>query len=116
MKIIINWTKVGRMIESLAKNVKNTGEVYDGVFGLPRGGLTIASALAYKLDLPILAFPTKNSLVVDDISDTGKSLQNLKYKHIACLFTTNWTITIPYFHISRKESKHDWITFPWELE
>lgn len=112
----LDWNEYQNMIDKLVNKIKNDGLKYDGIYGVPRGGLIIAVSLSHKLKLPILMYPTNNTLVVDDISDNGITLQNLKYKSIATLFSSNWTVTIPTYFIDTKLSKDEWIIFPWEDE
>jgi hypoxanthine phosphoribosyltransferase len=113
-KINISWNKVGKMIDSLAEKIKKSGIKFDGVFGIPRGGLPLAVILSHRLEVPVLLYPTKNTLVVDDISDNGFTLQRMKNKKIATLYSTKWTITKPDWFIEMKKSKNDWLVFPWE--
>ena len=113
-EIIITWEEVGKMIDELALKIKKSGEKIDGVFGVPRGGLPLAVILSYKMDIPVLLYPTENTLVVDDISDNGYTLQRLKNKKIATIYTTDWTITQPNWFIEKKLSKEHWLVFPWE--
>ena len=113
-EIIITWEEVGKMIDELALKIKKSGEKFDGVFGVPRGGLPLAVILSYKMDIPVLLYPTENTLVVDDISDNGYTLQRLKNKKIATIYTTDWTITQPNWFIEKKLSKEHWLVFPWE--
>lgn len=98
----------------LVDRIKESKIKFDGVYGVPRGGLAIALHLSHHLDIPILLYPTKNTLVVDEISDTGKTLSSHKNKKIACLYSTPWTKTEPDFFINVKGSKDEWIIFPWE--
>ena len=46
----------------------------DSVMGLPRGGLIPAVMISHELGIPLVINPTKNTLVVDDINDTGHTL------------------------------------------
>ena len=110
----IDWEVVGLMIESLAKQIKKRKLKFDGIYGVPRGGLPIAVALSHRLNLPLLMYPTDKTLVVDDISDTGRTLKSHKNKKIATLFSTKWTKTKPDWFESYKVNKKDWIVFPWE--
>jgi hypoxanthine phosphoribosyltransferase len=113
-KIILTWEKVGKMIDKLAIKIKKSGIKFDGIFGIPRGGLPLAVILSYKMDIPVLLYPTKNTLVVDDISDNGYTLQRMKNKKIATIYSTDWTITKPDWFVEMKRSKDDWLVFPWE--
>lgn len=102
------------MIEQLTKKIKESKLQFDGIYGVPRGGLPLAVAISHRLELPILTYPTPKSLVVDDISDTGKTLANMGNKKIACLFTTDWTEAKPDWFIKKKERQTQWLVFPWE--
>ncbi len=115
-KIYLSWELFGLMADRLVTNIKKSKTKFDGVYGIPRGGLILAVCLAHKLNLPFRQKCTKNSLLVDDISDTGKtlSLEGGCYKKIATLYTTTWTMIQPDFAISLKQDKGDWIIFPWE--
>ena len=87
---------------------------FEGVYGFPRGGLCLAVALSHSLGLPLLEKPKNNSLIVDDIYDTGYTLE--KIKHLKGAETYVWiskkqpTWWNTYKYIKDKE----WIIFPWE--
>ena len=115
-KIYISWRNYGLMINSLIEKVKRDGLQFDGVYGVPRGGLVIALAFSHSLNLPILLYSTNESLVVDDISDTGITLQNIKHKRIATLYTTKWAITTPNYWVREKLNKQDWLVYPYEKQ
>jgi len=115
-KVYLSWEEFDNMTGKLAKKIIETERQFDGIYGIPRGGLPIAVYLSHKLDLPLLLYPSKRSLVVDDISDDGKTLNSFRDKFIATLYTTDWTITQPNCWIDKKKSKDDWIVFPWEGE
>lgn len=115
-KIYVSWDKVDKMIDKLAKSIKKSKEKFDGVYGIPRGGLPLAVMMSHMLKLPVLLYPTKNTLVVDDISDEGYTLQRMKNKKIATLYSTDWTVTKPNWFVDKKKSKNDWIVFPWEAK
>ncbi len=102
------------MINQLARKIKKSKIEFNGIYGVPRGGLLPAVILSHKLNLPILLYPTEHTLVVDDISDKGYTLQRLKNKKIATLYSTAWTITKPTWHIDIKKDHNDWLVFPWE--
>jgi hypoxanthine phosphoribosyltransferase len=102
------------MIMNLINRVKNDNITFDGVYGIPRGGLILATVISHYLHLPILMAPSNNSLVVDDISDTGETLMGIKHKKILTLFYTTWSISKPDYFYDYKLRKEDWIVFPWE--
>lgn len=103
VKQIVGWIKIGGY--------------FDGIYGLPKGGLVLAVKLSYLTGLSLVLNKeeiTKDTLVVDDISDTGKTLKEFKEKgcYIVTLFWHKQAITRPDFAL--REKKKDWIIFPWE--
>jgi uncharacterized protein len=115
-KIYISWKKLNIMVDKLVKKIKKSKVTFDGIYGIPRGGLPLAVMLSYRLDLPVLLYPTKESLVVDDISDNGFTLERMKNKKIATIYSTSWTITKPTWFIEMKKSEDEWLVFPWEVD
>ena len=92
------------------------------VYGIPKGGLIPAVLLANRIGCKLYLDykkmikdnPIKCCLVIDDISDSGKTLKNLNTKCYTCtMYIKEKTCYIPdfYFNIA-KES--DWLVFPWE--
>ena len=110
----ISWNKFDKMIEKLSNQIIERKLTFDGIFGIPRGGLIPAVCLSHKLNLPILLYPTKKTLIVDDISDTGNTLLSFKNNFIATLHTTNWTLSKPNCWVEKKKNKNQWIVYPWE--
>ncbi len=87
---------------------------FDGIHGIPRGGLPIAVKLSHELNLPILiGGVTKNTLVVDDVSDTGSMLAPFKDREaiIVTIFYKPWSKVVPDIWLRKTE---DHIVFPWE--
>lgn len=114
--VYCDWKKVDNIVKELVRQIRGAGKNYDGVYGVPRGGLLLAVMLSHRLDLPMLLFPTKDSLVCDDISDTGVTLENLKCKSIACMYKTQWSSVLPEFYVESKTDVSSWIVYPWEVQ
>lgn len=113
----ISLTKFESMVNDLAIQIQEVSmRKYNGIFPIPRGGFAVALWLSHLLDLPIVNEPTSETLIVDDISDTGKTLKSYEKMgcDIACLFTSDWTKTDPTFWIENKTEKDSWLIFPWE--
>ena len=108
----LSWIEFDECIYSIYKKCKNKN--FEGVYGFPRGGLCLAVALSHSLGLPLLDFPKNNSLIVDDIYDTGYTLE--KIKHLIGSETHVWVSKKkPTWWNSYKYIKdNDWIIFPWE--
>ncbi|MDO8516873.1 MAG: phosphoribosyltransferase [Nanoarchaeota archaeon] len=119
MKKYISWNQFQIMAESLEKKINHSKKEFDGIYGIPRGGLVLGVCLSHRLSLPLLEKPETNILIVDDISDMGNTLQNYKFGKyrnctIATLYSTTWTKVIPDFFVNYKKSQDEWLVFPWE--
>ena len=68
MKKYITWNDVDKFVETISTKYKNK---INGVYGLPRGGLTLAVMISNVMDIPMLASPCKGCLIVDDICSAG---------------------------------------------
>lgn len=89
---------------------------FDGVYGIPAGGLVLAVYLHYRLKLPLMLAPTENTLVVDDIVDTGFTMSHYisKGNFTVALFCKEGGRWKPSIWLREKTDK--WICFPWEGE
>ncbi|MEK7087418.1 MAG: hypothetical protein AAB648_01565 [Patescibacteria group bacterium] len=113
-------------IELLVKNLteyeKNnqlslfTSGRFDGIYGIPAGGLVLAVYLHYRLKLPLMLAPTESTLVVDDIVDTGFTMSHYisKGNFTVALFCRKGCNRKPNIWLREKEEK--WVRFPWEGE
>tara|TARA_R100001509_G_scaffold70481_2_gene39246 strand:- start:101 stop:505 length:405 start_codon:yes stop_codon:yes gene_type:complete len=86
----------------------------DSVMGLPRGGLIPAVLISHELGLPYVQHPGKNTLVVDDINDTGHTLSKAPGAYWAVLH--NKPTSKFKGCIYAKEVGDQWIVYPWERE
>lgn len=116
-KIIYSWQEFEGDIPKLVLEIKRLARRksgFNGIYGVPRGGLTLAVKLSHMLDLPlILGGVTKKTLVVDDVSDTGSMLAPLKERGatIATIFYKPWSKIVPDIWLRKTEN---YIEFPWE--
>lgn len=113
VKKFLDWNEFEDMMFSLQNMV--AGKNFTGVYGLPRGGLVIATVLSNRLNLPMLTAPCKGCIVVDDLSDSGITLRH----YADCgYFIATWgckdrTTVTPDWFFEKFEDYH-WIVFPWE--
>ena len=112
MLINFTWEEFDKSVELIANKCKLLE--FSGIYGIPRGGLCLAVALSHKLKIDLLSKPIKNSLIVDDVYETGITLKT--YKNIAgakffVLFSKKNPTWWNSVYISEKS---DWIVFPWE--
>ena len=108
----LNWLEFDSCIYSIFNRCKDKN--FEGVYGIPRGGLCIAVALSHSLGIPLLEKPEDNSIIVDDIYDTGHTLE--KIKNIKGSETHVWiSKRKPTWWKSYKYIQdNEWIVFPWE--
>jgi len=142
----LTWGDIENAISKIAQAVGERAERYDTIIAVMRGGLIPARILADKLGIrdigvieikfyvapgetrtkPIVRQPLtleiegKKVLIVDDVSDTGKSLQvavtaislyGPSLVHTASLYVKPWSTFIPDYYAYTVE---EWIVFPWE--
>lgn len=116
-KIYLSWEDFDAFIKKTIDHLNMTDKHYSGVFGLPRGGLIPAVVLSHKLHLPLLQAPAKDCIIVDDINDTGVTLQhyllNDDYKIITWVFRES-SAKKYHFNGLTINKQAGWVVFPWE--
>ena len=70
------WSEFDKSVEHIANKCKFLE--FSGIYGVPRGGLCLAVALSHKLKINLISEPIKNSLIVDDVYETGITLNTFK--------------------------------------
>jgi len=131
-------------IESLSKQITDSGIKYNYIVGINRGGLIPATVLSYKLGIPLKVITvqtyddkvievnvprhyvvTYNCLVVDDIIDSGRTLNVLLDKwqvrtmDVACLVYNQGQdeFAPTYKHLTiDKRQDCSWVTFWWDCK
>ena len=141
-----SWEDVERLSEELAQMIIESGYEPDVVVAISRGGFDPARILCDQLGIrrlasvqvefysgvqdtaekPRIVYPLnadvrgKKVLLVDDVSDTGVSLEAAKDHvleggpgdlRVATLHIKPWTSFRPDYHASETEA---WIVYPWE--
>ena len=141
-----SWDEIYEMLVELGNKIKKSSFEPDLIVGVSRGGWIPARIISDLLENPELAnikvefyqgiaetklepvitqpisvaIEGKEVLVLDDITDTGKSLHLIKTKlvaegvadiKIATIYFKPWSIIVPdyYIHVTK-----DWVVFPWE--
>jgi hypothetical protein len=112
-KLFVSWADIEGLVEELWKKIVIGSMPINSVHGLKRGGYIPAVMLSHQLRIPYSEVILKDTLVVDDICDSGETLKNapgvyqavLHYKpHTSCVAPTIWA----------KEVGDEWIVYPWE--
>jgi hypoxanthine phosphoribosyltransferase len=142
------WNQIYEMLQCQAQKIKTQNYKPDLIVAIARGGVVPARILSDLLEIPSLSFiqiefytninqtlqePTlkqtlttnvtsKKILLIDDISDTGKSLKLAK-THLqhqgaieiktATLYKKPQSVTTPDFY---EKQTTDWVVFPWDIK
>lgn len=117
MKEEVTWEEVELGCQKIAKFLKLTKMKIKNIYGIPRGGLIPAVRLSHLLNKPLIIREeeiSKETLIVDEIVDTGKTVK--KYLEngytVVSLFYNISKSKPPMYWVFVKEDK--WIVFPWE--
>lgn len=117
----LTWIQFDFACKEIVRRIKEEGLLnklnckITNIYGIPRGGLPIATYLSHLLDLPLSLYPTRNSLLVDDISDKGKTLSIFSGKNpLVTIYYHKQSLVEPDIWIYEKKDK--WIQFPWEVK
>jgi len=116
--IILTWVEITNSILLLSKVLKGRK-----VYGIPRGGTLIATLLSYRgcelmrdpLKSPFKNAPEEGVVIVDDIADTGETLNAFAMVgyQTAALFVRRGCEPLPDFHTYFIDEK-DYVAFPYE--
>ena len=106
------WDEFDKSIEQISKQCNYLK--FAGVYGVPRGGLCLAVALSHKLKINLLPEPIKNTLIVDDVYETGITLNRYKDIEGAMFFVLFSKFKPTWWNTVFISEKSEWIVFPWE--
>ena len=107
-----SWSEFDKSVEEIA--YKCRFKEFSGIYGVPRGGLCLAVALSHKLKIELISKPIKNSLIVDDVYETGLTLTTFKDIEGAVFFVLFSKIKPTWWNTVFISKKSEWIVFPWE--
>ena len=106
------WDEFDKSVEKIANKCEFLD--FSGIYGVPRGGLCLAVALSHKLKINLISEPIKNSLIVDDIYETGMTLNTFKNIEGATFFVLFSKIIPTWWNTVHLSENKEWIVFPWE--
>ena len=106
------WTDFDKSVVHIANKCKFLE--FSGIYGVPRGGLCLAVALSHKLKINLISEPIKNSLIVDDVYETGITLKTFKTIEGAMFFVLFSKVNPTWWNSVHISEKSEWIVFPWE--
>ena len=118
-KHYLSWMGFEFAIDEFVRDYKEKGYNVDAIYGPPRGGLPIAVTLSHRLGIPIIkdywqTEKLNKVLIVDDIADTGKTLESLVGPKFITytIYYHQQSIVKPNYYCFEK--KNEWVVFPWE--
>ena len=142
-KLSLSWEQTVSDAQKLAQKLKETGKSWNKVVGVARGGVIPAVIVAHELGIhrfdtiSIRSYDDKtktqgklevlngtstedsNILVIEDLADTGRTLQEVRKMlpnaFIATLYTKPQGKGMVDFSLA-EVSQNTWIVFPWEKD
>jgi hypoxanthine phosphoribosyltransferase len=111
-KVYLSWDDITILVEDLCNTIASSGAQIKSITGIERGGLIPAVMISHKLNIPYVTKINKDTLVVDDICDTGETLKNMVAGFTATLHYKPTAIFTPDFY--SKEVGTEWLIYPWE--
>ena len=121
----ITWEEYDKSIRILANKIKKSKQKFSVIYTFKRGGLPIATHLSHLLKINRIEIDKaplwkENTLIVDDISDTGETLEGVitwrKYLRrpykLATLHRKSGTKVEPNYYV---KTINKWIVYPWEV-
>jgi len=143
---LVRWDELYGLCLELADRISASGLKFDAILGISRGGLVPSRVLSDELEnpniivvrvefytdiykvkaeprvvhVPDLDLKGKDVLVVDDVADSGRSLEcisrllkeeDAKTIRIATVFYKPWSSVVPDFYVRTTDK---WVVFPHE--
>lgn len=115
-KIILNWENVGSLVHKICATILKDYPNIDSIHGIKRGGLIPSVMISHQLGLPWTYEILPNTLVVDDICDSGETLHNYAGVYTAVLYYKPHTSIFKPNICGKTHNGDEWIIFPWESE
>lgn len=111
-KVFVYWDDISVLVDELCNTITSSGVQIKSITGIERGGLIPAVMISHKLNIPYVNKINKDTLVVDDICDSGETLKNMVAGYTATLHYKKTASFTPDFY--SKEVGDEWIVYPWE--
>ena len=140
-KIYISWEEFHQDTVKLCNKIKADGLEFDKIIAVSRGGLIPAGIIAYELDIrntetinmssydgnvarddseieldQYIGEVNEKTIVVDDLSDSGRTFKILKNILPKATFATIYAKEKSLSHVDlfEKNMPDEWIVFPWD--
>ena len=132
-KHYVDWEEINDLVFRLFHKIITNSSLFndleiENIYGLPRGGLIPAVMLSHQLGIPMAKGDIgPNTLIVDDICDSGETLDKFVKKY-QTLYSFPFNLKTAVLHYkphtscfeptfnAKKWDKDDWLVYPWEAE
>lgn len=119
-RVDITYEMFMSAVTRLENKILQSNTKYEKIYGIPRGGLILAVCLAHRLKLPLITQRSsvdENTIIVDDICDTGTTLSQYKDNNKFVVVTKSTGLDCcPDINYAYGVADHIWIRFWWEVE
>lgn len=119
-KIYLTWDDVNMLLDKLYEQVRGNISV---VTGIPRGGTILAILFSHRFDIEYSRWASNHypeMLIIDDIADSGVTLEEWKKEFTVPKFGTlhykNISKIKPDYFAEEIDENYGWIVYPWEKE
>ncbi|AAQ00256.1 MULTISPECIES: phosphoribosyltransferase [Prochlorococcus] len=109
---LLSWEEFNSCVQKIAYLCRDKD--FSGVYGVPRGGLCLAVSISHILRIPFLQDPAPNSLVVDDVYETGLTLDTFREIPDVTAFVWLSKVECGWWNAIEVCAPEEWIVFPWE--
>jgi hypoxanthine phosphoribosyltransferase len=124
----VDWDEIHSLVFRLCHKILTNDQKFKNIYGLQRGGLIPAVMLSHQLGIPMAKGDIgPNTLIVDDICDSGETLDKLIKKY-QTLYSYPFNLKTAVLHYkphtscfeptsyAEKWNKDVWLIYPWEKE
>ena len=109
---ILSWNEFNSCIKLITDACQD--KQFYGVYGFPRGGLCLAVALSHSLNIALLEEIKPGCLVVDDVYETGKTLNQVLVVPNTTTFVWYSKVQPQWWNAIEITHPDEWLVFPWE--
>ena len=113
-KIYLSWDDISELVDILCEKISNDLPDIKSITGVKRGGLIPAVMASHKLNIPYVDRINKDTLVIDDICDTGETLKKSVASYTAALHHKPHTSSFEPKVYATIHEGDEWIIYPWE--
>ena len=113
-KIKLSWDDLETLVDKLCGKIPFETPTIDSITGIARGGLIPAVMVSHKTGLPYVHAIGPNTLVIDDIADSGETLEKISGVYTAVLHYKPHTSSFKPNIWAEEHKGDEWMIYPFE--